>query len=62
MPIKYGHYSTTFRRLKIWQNEGVWSKILGSLINYSKLSLEKVSVDSTTVEARKSCNHRLRWE
>ena len=44
---------TAFRRLKRWQNEGVWSKILGSLINYSKLSLEKVSVDSTTVEARK---------
>jgi len=62
MPIKYGHYSTAFRRLKRWQNEGVWSKILGSLINCSKPSLEKVSVDSTTVEARKSCNHRLRWE
>jgi hypothetical protein len=53
MPTKYGHYSTAFRRLERWQNEGVWSKILGSLIICSKLSLEKGSVDSTTVEARK---------
>jgi transposase len=57
MPIRYGHYSTAFRRLKRWQGEGVWSRILMALASrrYSmgRLSLDRVSVDSTTVEAKK---------
>jgi transposase len=57
MPKRYGHYSTAWRRLKRWEREGVWSKIVEALASkgYSmgKLRLDRVSVDSTTVEARK---------
>ena len=57
MPKRYGHYSTAFRRLKRWREEGVWSRMLKALmgIGYSKgkLSLEEISVDRTTVEVRK---------
>jgi transposase len=57
MPIRYGHYSTAFRRLKRWQREGVWSRILMALASggYSMgmLSLDRVSVDSAAVEAKK---------
>jgi len=55
--ICYGHYSTAFRRLKRWQREGVWSRILKALASkvcsINMLSLDRVSVDSTTVEAKK---------
>jgi transposase len=57
MPVRYGHYSTAFRRLKRWQEEGVWFRILEALASkgYStgRLSLDGVSVDSAAVEARK---------
>jgi transposase len=57
MPIRYGHYSTAFRRLKRWRREGVWSRILMALASrgYSmgRLSLDRVSVDSAAVEAKK---------
>jgi len=57
MPKCYGHYSTAFRRLERWGREGVWSKVVEALASkgYSmgKLKLDRVSVDSTTVEARK---------
>jgi len=57
IPRRYCHYSTAWRRLKRWQKEGVWAQILEALIakGYSigRLSLERVAVDSTTVEARK---------
>jgi transposase len=56
MPPKYGHYSTAFRRLKHWQTQGIWTRILKTLITKGyttgKLSIEKVSVDSTTIEAK----------
>jgi len=65
IPHRYRHYSTTWRRLKRWQKEGVWKRILEALIakGYSigRLSLEKGAVDSTTVEARKGEARRLRW-
>ena len=57
MPARYGSYKTCWRRLKLWSEEGVWKRILEALISkgYSigRLSLERVAVDSTTVEARK---------
>ena len=31
MPPKYGHYSTAFRRLKHWQTQGIWTRILKTL-------------------------------
>jgi transposase len=56
MPPKYGHYSTAFRGLKHWQTQGIWTRILKTLITkgytIGKLSIEKLSVDSTTIEAK----------
>jgi transposase len=57
MPKRYGHYSTAWRRLKRWEKEGVWSRVVKALASkgYSmgRLSLDRVSADGTTVEARK---------
>jgi transposase len=57
MPIRHGHYSTAFRRLKRWQGEGVWSRMLEALMGMGhskgKLCPEVVAVDGTTIEAGK---------
>jgi len=57
MPAKYGSYVTAWRRLKRWQEMGVWARILDALMarGYSrgKLSLDGVAVDSTTLKAGK---------
>lgn len=57
MPTKYGSYKTAWRRLKQWAEKEVWKKVLNRLIGrgYStgRLSLKEVSIDSTTVEAKK---------
>ncbi|OKY78551.1 MAG: Transposase [Candidatus Methanohalarchaeum thermophilum] len=31
MPEKYGSYVTAWRRLKRWQDEGIWKKIVERL-------------------------------
>jgi len=45
VPIRYGHYLTAFRRLKRWQREGVWSRILEALASrgyfMGRLSLDR---------------------
>ena len=52
MPLEYGSYKTAWRRLKRWQDdEGVWDRILKELA--SIVEHEEVSVDSSTVEAKK---------
>jgi len=57
MSARYGSYKTCWRMLKRWSEEGVWKRILEALISkgylMGRLSLERVAVDSTTVEARK---------
>jgi transposase len=45
MPLEYGSYKTAWRRLKKWKDEGVWDRILREY--------GMVSVDSSTVEAKK---------
>jgi transposase len=54
-PARYGSYKTCWDRFRKWSVMGVWSKILEALISmgYStgKLSLDKATVDSTTVKA-----------
>lgn len=56
-PPKYGDDSTANRRLRRWENEGVWKRIMDSLINegYGKgiIRMEELSIDSSTVAARK---------
>jgi transposase len=51
MPIRYGSYKTAWRRLKRWQEEGVWDRIFKALA--SMRGCERVSVDSSTIEAKK---------
>ncbi len=47
MSVRYGHYSTAFRRLKRRMVDGTWPRILESLINigYSmgRLSMDRVA-------------------
>ena len=51
------HYTTAWRRLKRWEEDGTWKKILGSLISkgYSLgiVKMDELSTDSTTVPAKK---------
>jgi len=57
MPARYSSYKTCWRRLKLWSEMGVWKRMLEALISkgYSmgRLSLDRVAVGNTTVEARK---------
>jgi transposase len=59
MSIKYGSYKTAWRKLKKWQDEGVWDKILKELASIREHGI--VSVDSSTVEAKKGGADRIRW-
>lgn len=60
MPDTYGSYVTAWRRLKRWQEEGAWERIVDSLQNeaYRKkiLSMESTSLDSKTIQAKKGAN------
>ena len=51
MPLEYGSYKTAWRSLKRWQDEGVWDRIFRALASIREHGI--VSVDSSTVEAKK---------
>jgi transposase len=51
MPICYGSYKTAWKRLKRWQEEGIWDRVFKAL--ESMRSYNRVAVDSSTVEAKK---------
>jgi len=51
MPLKYGSYKTAWKRLKKWQDEGVWDRIFKALASIREH--EVIAVDSSTVEAKK---------
>jgi transposase len=51
MPLEYGSYKTAWKRLKKWQDEGVWDSIFRALASIREHGI--VSVDSSTVEAKK---------
>jgi len=57
MPKKYGDDSTANRRLNRWQQKGIWKKILSGMIKSAhksgKLKLQKISIDSSTIPAKK---------
>ena len=57
MPQKYGSKSTAHLRLQNWEQQGIWRKILSSLIKsahkQNKLNLQKISVDSSSISAKK---------
>ena len=51
MPLRYGSYKSAWKRLKRWQVEGVWDRILKALASIR--GHEVVAVDSTTAEAKR---------
>jgi transposase len=51
MPLEYGSYKTAWRRLKKWQEMGIWDSIFKALASLREHGM--VSVDSSTVEAKK---------
>jgi transposase len=51
MHLEYGSYKTAWKRLKKWQDEGVWDSIFKALASIREHGV--VSVDSSTVEAKK---------
>ena len=57
MPERYGSKSTAHRRLQNWQQKGVWKNILSGMIKSAhkqgKLNLQRISVDSSTIPAKK---------
>ncbi len=57
MPKRYGFKSTANRRLQNLQQKGVWKNILkcviGSAHKQNKLNLQKISVDSSSIPAKK---------
>ncbi len=57
MPNRYGFKSTAHLRFQKLQQKGIWKKILRCAIKSAhasgKLNLQKISVDSSTVPAKK---------
>ncbi len=57
IPQTYGDDSTANRRLRRWEKLGVWKRIMDSLINEGygngTIQIEELSIDSSTVAARK---------
>jgi len=51
MPLEYGSYKTARKRLKKWQEMNVWDSIFKALASLREHGI--VSVDSSTVEAKK---------
>jgi transposase len=54
MPLKYGSYKTAWKRLKKWQEEGIWDRIFKALASIR--SHNRVAIDSFTIEAKKGEN------
>lgn len=57
LPKGYGSYKTAWRRHKQLEQQGVWPRVLKGLLDWGyqegKLTLGEVSVDATTIEAKK---------
>ncbi len=57
MPEKYGTKSTAHLRFQTLQEQGIWKKILTDMIKSAhkqgKLNLQKISIDSSSIHAKK---------
>ena len=57
LPKRYGDDSTANRRLRRWERIGVWKRIMDALVSEGygngKVRLDELSVDSSTIRARK---------
>ncbi|MEM3065629.1 MAG: IS5 family transposase [Candidatus Nitrosotenuis sp.] len=65
MPKRYGDDSTAHRRLDRWQRNGTWKKILDaarSAAYKGAIKMQKTSVDSTDVAAKKGATRLVTME
>ena len=57
LPAQYGSKSSAHRRFQDFQQRGIWEKILSELIKsahkQNKINLQKISVDSSSISAKK---------
>jgi transposase len=57
LPKEYGDDVTAWRRLRDWENAGVWKRIMDALISrgYSMdlIEMDSLSIDSDTMPAKK---------
>jgi transposase len=57
LPKDYGDDSTANRRLRRWEEQGVWKRVMDALISdgYTdgRLSIDDLSIDSDTIPAKK---------
>ena len=57
LPSRYGSKSSAHRRFQDLQQKGIWKKILKCAIKSAhksdKLNLQKISVDSSSIAAKK---------
>jgi transposase len=60
LPKEYGDDSTANRRLRRWEREGVWKRIMDALLSdgYSegRLGIDDLSIDSDTIPAKKGAS------
>lgn len=60
LPKEYGDDSTANRRLRRWEKQGVWKRIMDALLSdgYSdgKLNIDNLSIDSDTIPAKKGAD------
>ena len=51
------HYTNAWRRLKRWEEQGIWRELMKNTIDYGctkgRLSQERIAIDSTDVAAKK---------
>ncbi len=63
VPKKYGDDSTANRRLRRWEKLGVWKSLMDSLVREGygngTVKLDELSVDSSTIRAKKGGARRL---
>ena len=57
LPVQYGSKSSAHRRFQDFQQKGIWKNILKNAIKSAhkanKINLQKISVDSSTIPAKK---------
>jgi len=57
LPNEYGDDSTANRRLRRWEEQGVWKRVMDALISdgYTdgRLNINDLSIDSDTIPAKK---------
>jgi transposase len=57
IPAEYGvHYSTCWRRLKHWEENGVWQRIIQALLEDREAELAEIALDTSSVKAKKGAH------